>query len=221
MAGSCDDYYDDLMHITTSLHIFVVFNVLFLSVQLCCFKTRRVNSGRDLAPALAELRLHCVRTHVEFTTTSRANAHRSLTSFDPYASLNPLGRSTTSSQSTLPYVAGCTNSQFQARSNHRPGQTSNELVKKYRTYCLPGWFEQFSKGPPGQTSIRGSSENTKRGPSEHAAMKAAPLLISWHDDSQPIYSVHFDPHGKGRLATAGHDHNVRVRRDSYSYEEIC
>lgn len=41
-------------------------------------------------------------------------------------------------------------------------------------------------------------------------MKAAPLLISWHNESQPIYSVHFDPHGKGRLATAGGDNNIRL-----------
>lgn len=41
-------------------------------------------------------------------------------------------------------------------------------------------------------------------------MKAAPLLISWHEESQPIYSVHFDPHGKGRLATAGADNNIRL-----------
>ncbi|KAK5104776.1 Chromatin assembly factor 1 subunit [Lithohypha guttulata] len=41
-------------------------------------------------------------------------------------------------------------------------------------------------------------------------MKAAPLLISWHEDSLPIYSVHFDPHGKGRLATAGADNNIRL-----------
>jgi chromatin assembly factor 1 subunit B len=34
-------------------------------------------------------------------------------------------------------------------------------------------------------------------------MKAGPLLVTWHNESQPIYSVHFDPHGKGRLATAG------------------
>lgn len=34
-------------------------------------------------------------------------------------------------------------------------------------------------------------------------MKAAPLLIAWHDDSAPIYSVHFDPKKKGRFATAG------------------
>jgi hypothetical protein len=41
-------------------------------------------------------------------------------------------------------------------------------------------------------------------------MKAAPLLIHWHNDA-PIYSVDFEPHGKGRLATAGGDNNVRVR----------
>lgn len=34
-------------------------------------------------------------------------------------------------------------------------------------------------------------------------MKASALLISWHDDNVPIYSVHFDPNGKGRLATGG------------------
>lgn len=41
-------------------------------------------------------------------------------------------------------------------------------------------------------------------------MKAAPLLVSWHNDNTPIYSAHFEPHGKGRLATAGGDNNVRV-----------
>lgn len=34
-------------------------------------------------------------------------------------------------------------------------------------------------------------------------MKATPLLIAWHNDNAPIYSVHYDPNGKGRLATAG------------------
>ncbi|KAJ5137642.1 hypothetical protein N7526_003875 [Penicillium atrosanguineum] len=43
-------------------------------------------------------------------------------------------------------------------------------------------------------------------------MKASPLLISWHNDNAPIYSVHFDPNGKGRLATAGNDNNVRLWR---------
>jgi chromatin assembly factor 1 subunit B len=41
-------------------------------------------------------------------------------------------------------------------------------------------------------------------------MKASPLLISWHDDNAPIYSTHFEPHGKGRLATSGGDNNVRL-----------
>ena len=42
-------------------------------------------------------------------------------------------------------------------------------------------------------------------------MKAAPLLVAWHDENAPIYSAHFEPHGKGRLATAGGDSHVRVR----------
>ena len=41
-------------------------------------------------------------------------------------------------------------------------------------------------------------------------MKASPLLISWHNDNAPIYSAHFEPHGKGRLATSGGDNNVRL-----------
>ena len=41
-------------------------------------------------------------------------------------------------------------------------------------------------------------------------MKATPLLVSWHNENAPIYSAHFEPHGKGRLATAGGDNNVRV-----------
>ena len=41
-------------------------------------------------------------------------------------------------------------------------------------------------------------------------MKAAPLLVSWHNENAPIYSASFEPHGKGRLATAGGDNNVRV-----------
>jgi hypothetical protein len=43
-------------------------------------------------------------------------------------------------------------------------------------------------------------------------MKAAPLLVSWHNENAPIYSAHFEPQGKGRLATAGGDNNVRVGR---------
>ncbi|KAL4783127.1 WD40-repeat-containing domain protein [Aspergillus varians] len=50
-------------------------------------------------------------------------------------------------------------------------------------------------------------------------MKATPLLISWHNDNAPIYSVHFDPNGKGRLATAGNDNNVRLWKvDSFGQE---
>lgn len=51
-------------------------------------------------------------------------------------------------------------------------------------------------------------------------MKAAPLLVSWHNDNTPIYSAHFEPHGKGRLATAGGDNNVRVRRNQPSQARI-
>ncbi|KAJ5389885.1 uncharacterized protein N7496_000953 [Penicillium cataractarum] len=50
-------------------------------------------------------------------------------------------------------------------------------------------------------------------------MKASPLLISWHNDNAPIYSVHFDPNGKGRLATAGNDNNIRLWRLECTGEE--
>ncbi|CRG90017.1 putative WD repeat-containing protein C26H5,03 [Talaromyces islandicus] len=50
-------------------------------------------------------------------------------------------------------------------------------------------------------------------------MKATPVLIAWHNDNAPIYSVHFDPHGKGRLATAGNDNNVRLWKVDSSGEE--
>lgn len=43
-------------------------------------------------------------------------------------------------------------------------------------------------------------------------MKATPLIINWHDQNAPIYSAHFEPGGKGRLATAGGDNNVRLWR---------
>lgn len=42
-------------------------------------------------------------------------------------------------------------------------------------------------------------------------MKSTALVIHWHDQNAPVYSAHFEPHGKGRLATAGGDNNVRVR----------
>ncbi|KAK0383992.1 hypothetical protein NLU13_8081 [Sarocladium strictum] len=41
-------------------------------------------------------------------------------------------------------------------------------------------------------------------------MKASPLIINWHDQNAPVYSAHFEPSGKGRLATAGGDNNVRL-----------
>jgi chromatin assembly factor 1 subunit B len=46
-------------------------------------------------------------------------------------------------------------------------------------------------------------------------MKANPLIINWHHDNNnpyPIYSAHFEPNGKGRLATGAGDNNVRVCR---------
>ncbi|KAF2719379.1 WD40 repeat-like protein [Polychaeton citri CBS 116435] len=49
-------------------------------------------------------------------------------------------------------------------------------------------------------------------------MKAAPLLVAWHESS-PVYSAHFEPQGKGRLATAGGDNNVRVWKIDYSGDE--
>jgi hypothetical protein len=49
-------------------------------------------------------------------------------------------------------------------------------------------------------------------------MKAAPLLVQWHNDGTPIFSAHFEPHGKGRLATAGGDNNVRV---SQTIARVC
>ncbi|KAF2643047.1 WD40 repeat-like protein [Massarina eburnea CBS 473.64] len=50
-------------------------------------------------------------------------------------------------------------------------------------------------------------------------MKAAPLLVSWHNENQPIYSAHFEPHAKGRLATAGGDNNVRLWQVESNGEE--
>jgi chromatin assembly factor 1 subunit B len=41
-------------------------------------------------------------------------------------------------------------------------------------------------------------------------MKATPLIINWHDQNAPIYSAHFEPSGRGRLATAGGDNHVRI-----------
>ncbi|PWW73050.1 WD40 repeat-like protein [Tuber magnatum] len=50
-------------------------------------------------------------------------------------------------------------------------------------------------------------------------MKAIPLTIHWHEHNQPIYSAHFEPNGKGRLATAGGDNNVRIWRVQGEGEE--
>ncbi|XWW95478.1 hypothetical protein V2A60_003437 [Cordyceps javanica] len=41
-------------------------------------------------------------------------------------------------------------------------------------------------------------------------MKATPLIINWHEQNAPVYSAHFEPGGKGRLATAGGDNHVRI-----------
>ncbi|RAL62077.1 hypothetical protein DID88_002563 [Monilinia fructigena] len=41
-------------------------------------------------------------------------------------------------------------------------------------------------------------------------MKATPLIINWHDSNLPIYSCDWEKAGKGRLATAGGDSNVRL-----------
>ena len=50
-------------------------------------------------------------------------------------------------------------------------------------------------------------------------MKASPIQIAWHDENKPIFSVHFEPHGKGRLATGGGDNNVRLWRVDKDGEE--
>ncbi|KIW07052.1 uncharacterized protein PV09_01943 [Verruconis gallopava] len=50
-------------------------------------------------------------------------------------------------------------------------------------------------------------------------MKATPLLVQWHNDGTPIFSAHFEPHGKGRLATAGGDNNVRLWKIESKGEE--
>ncbi|KAI9807859.1 MAG: hypothetical protein M1825_005165 [Sarcosagium campestre] len=50
-------------------------------------------------------------------------------------------------------------------------------------------------------------------------MRAAPQVINWHNDNSPIYSAHFEPHGKGRLATGGGDNNVRLWRLEPSGED--
>ncbi|KAI9769166.1 MAG: hypothetical protein M1839_003801 [Geoglossum umbratile] len=41
-------------------------------------------------------------------------------------------------------------------------------------------------------------------------MKASPLVVNWHNENSPIYACEFERYGKGRLATAGGDNNVRL-----------
>lgn len=50
-------------------------------------------------------------------------------------------------------------------------------------------------------------------------MKASPIQIAWHDEGKPIFSVHFEPHGKGRLATGGGDNHVRLWKVNKDGEE--
>lgn len=50
-------------------------------------------------------------------------------------------------------------------------------------------------------------------------MKAAPLIVNWHEDTSPIYSVHFEAGGKGRLATGGGDNKVRIWKVEHAAEE--
>ncbi|KAI5467370.1 WD40-repeat-containing domain protein [Mariannaea sp. PMI_226] len=50
-------------------------------------------------------------------------------------------------------------------------------------------------------------------------MKATPLIINWHDQNAPVYSAHFEPGGKGRLATAGGDNHVRIWKVQADGEE--
>ncbi|KAF7558293.1 hypothetical protein G7046_g5858 [Stylonectria norvegica] len=50
-------------------------------------------------------------------------------------------------------------------------------------------------------------------------MKATPLIINWHDQNAPVYSAHFEPGGKGRLATAGGDNHVRIWKVQTDGEE--
>ncbi|KAI1334326.1 WD40 repeat-like protein [Xylariaceae sp. FL0016] len=50
-------------------------------------------------------------------------------------------------------------------------------------------------------------------------MKSTPFIINWHDENAPIYSAHFEPHGKGRLATGGGDTHVRIWKVEEDGEE--
>jgi len=58
-----------------------------------------------------------------------------------------------------------------------------------------------------------SSSNNRSRPE----MKASPIIVNWHAENAPIYSADFQPHGRGRLATAGGDNNVRVCEECLLY----
>ena len=47
-------------------------------------------------------------------------------------------------------------------------------------------------------------------------MRTKALIHHFHD-LQPIYSAHFEPGAKGRLATAGGDNNVRVSYPAFVF----
>jgi hypothetical protein len=53
-----------------------------------------------------------------------------------------------------------------------------------------------------------------------AIMRTKALINHFHD-LQPIYSAHFEPAAKGRLATAGGDNNVRVQPLLYPSRLPC
>lgn len=48
-------------------------------------------------------------------------------------------------------------------------------------------------------------------------MNASTIAVHWHDDNQPVYSVHFQPceTSSARLASAGGDNNVRIWKVKY------
>ncbi|KAI1006955.1 hypothetical protein K3495_g1264 [Podosphaera aphanis] len=51
-------------------------------------------------------------------------------------------------------------------------------------------------------------------------MKASPIIINWHSKNAPIYSAEFQPHGKGRLATAGGDNHIRLWKLEAGGEDV-
>jgi WD40 repeat protein len=115
---------------------------------------------------------------------------------------------------------------------HAPQSTPDPTIQactSLANFCKPSTSTRdTSLAPPihlpAESTTQSSSDsspaarqNKPRGPpgtyfsfSVSRTMKAAPLLVSWHNENAPIYSAHFEPHGKGRLATAGGDNNVRL-----------